>query len=189
MQAVTEQAGRRNLRLHATVAGMRLYEALGFTAGGTILQWQGNALIGPPTPTEPVRPAVPKDRDAIVRLDQAAIGVSRGAILNVLLQESQTAILEQDGVLTGYAMRRRFGRGWLIGPLIAANEADAIVLVAQLQIPGFMRLDIAAGAAALGQALEAGGLACVGQVQAMTRGTWPQPGAVRCFGLASQAFG
>lgn len=50
-----------------------------------------------------------------------------------------------DGQLRAYGVRRHFGRGWLIGPLLAPDPADAIALLDWLCAPlagAFVRLDL-----------------------------------------------
>jgi GNAT superfamily N-acetyltransferase len=179
MRAVMDAAAPRGLLLHATAAGAGLYAALGFAAAGTVQQWQG----------EWARPAAvaahPAGLETIAPLDHAATGLQRRALLDALLPHAVVA--SEAG---GYAMCRRFGRGDLVGPVVAPDEAAAIRLVAPLATPGFLRLDVPAAARELTRWLAAGGLACAGEVVAMTTGAWPiPPGPAKGWALASQALG
>jgi hypothetical protein len=99
-------------------------------------------------------------------------------------------VLEEASGLTGFAIRRRFGRGTVIGPLVARDEADRILLVASLAEPGFVRLDIPGDAHQLESWLVQRGLSPAGDVTTMVNGSWPTPPSyIRRFGLVSQALG
>ena len=69
----------------------------------------------------------------------------------------------------GYAMRRDFGRGALVGPIVAASPDEAAGLVMSLQQPGFQRLDVPAGCGMI-EALGERGLVSIEDVQVMVRG-------------------
>jgi GNAT superfamily N-acetyltransferase len=181
MRAVMAAAGDRALLLHATTEGAGLYASLGFAPGGVVEQLQG--IMAPPAAP---RPSGAADHAAIKRLDHEATGLDRSPVLDALQPD---AVAVSGPAATGYAMRRRFGRGALIGPLVAADEAEAMALVQTLWTPGFVRLDVEAGAP-LAADLRSAGLVSAGTVRAMTLGAWPQPpGPARWFGLASQALG
>jgi hypothetical protein len=86
-------------------------------------------------------------------------------------------------------MRRRFGRGALIGPVVASDRAEAETLFAGLLQPGFTRVDFRAGSG-LAEAVGAVGLVSVEDVTVMVHGSWPTPPAgPSVFGLGAQAFG
>jgi GNAT superfamily N-acetyltransferase len=189
MAAVMAAAAPRSLMLHATAEGAGLYARLGFTPGGVVQQWQGE-FREPPAPGAVGRLATPADRAAIARLDIAATGLARDAITDELLQAGAVAVTGPAGDLTGYAVHRPFGRGTLVGPMIAEDEPTAVILVATLCTPGFLRVDVPAEAASLIAWLGQAGLSYAGEVQLMTRGEWPLPrGPARRVALASQALG
>ena len=99
-------------------------------------------------------------------------------------------MVESDGAIVGFAIARAFGRGRVIGPLVAGDEADAIALAAAAATPGFLRMDIPAEATQLAQWLGAAGLPVVDTVTTMVRGEWPATStASRRFALTSQALG
>ena len=186
-QAVMEDAGGRSLQLHATVAGAGLYAALGFTAGEIVEQWQGSPDITA-VASPGIRMATPDDRAAIGHLDQAATGLDRASVLNALMQNAVIAVAGPPGAVTGFVVRRLFGRGALLAPLVAPDEATAIALANFVAEPGFVRMELPG--APLKAWATAHGLACVGQVQTMTTGHWPAPTAPHTrIALASQAFG
>jgi predicted N-acetyltransferase YhbS len=188
MDAVIADLDRSALMLNATEAGQRLYAALGFRTVGIIRQQQG-AWRPEPWLTR-ARRFRPADRDAAVALDAEAFGAPRAALLDRLLQVGEAVVIDGPDGVTGFAIRRTFGRGQVIGPIVAADEAGAIDLIAALAKPGFLRVDIPSDATTLSAWLTGRGLSPVGIATVMTRGAWPpQSSKTRRFGLVSQAFG
>jgi GNAT superfamily N-acetyltransferase len=187
MDAVIQDSAPRRLMLHATAEGAGLYAKLGFRAAGTLQQWQG--LYAGATPgSGAVRPAVAADRSAITALD-AASRAARDDVLDAWMDGATVAVHGAPGAVNGYAMRRSFGRGQLIGPVVASDESVALALITFLAVPGFLRIDIPADAAALQAWCLAWHLRSVGDVQLMLRGDWPVPGPVRVWSPATQATG
>jgi hypothetical protein len=186
MRALLAAAAPRALMLNATAAGLPLYAALGFAAAGEVHQYQGSWRGRAPCHAG-LRPATAADLPALAALDAAAFGAPRPRSLSAALAGG-TAVMREDGA--GFAIARRFGRGFVIGPVVAPDEPAAIALVEALARPGaFLRLDIPAAAAALAGALSAQGLAKVDIVVAMTRGAWRAAGTPRRFALIAQALG
>jgi GNAT superfamily N-acetyltransferase len=186
MTALLDAAAPRALMLNATPAGLPLYAALGFAPAGEIHQYQGSwtgARHCPPG----LRPGTAADLPGFTTLDAAAVGAPRPHSVAALLAAG-TAMARNDGA--GFAIARHFGRGTVIGPVIAPDEAAAIPLVTALAEPGaFTRLDIPATATALSGQLAAHGLARVDTVIAMTRGTWQPAASPHRYALMAQALG
>lgn len=188
MDAMLADLDGSALMLNATEAGQRLYAALGFRTVGIIRQQQG--AYGPEPWLTRARPFRPADRDAAIALDAEAFGAPRAALLDRLLQLGEAAVIDGRDGITGFAIRRTFGRGQVIGPVVAADEDGAIDLIAALAKPGFLRVDVPSDATHLGAWLIQRGLSPVGIATIMTRGAWPpQSSKARRFGLVSQAFG
>jgi hypothetical protein len=137
-----------------------------------------------------VRRAQAGDLSGLVALDAAAFGASRAPLIERLMTEGDIRVLENGGILRGFAVRRAFGRGETIGPVVAETEDDAIALVASVLRPGFQRIDIPVAAKTLAAWLTRVGLVAVDSVTVMTRGAWPDSReGKRRFALASQALG
>jgi hypothetical protein len=189
-------AGPRALMLHATMEGMPLYEKLGFHSVGAVRQHQGRLIPElAPLPASPtcVRRAVATDQDAIHLLDERAFGAKRSALLTRLTSLGKTWVAEENKRLTGFAIRRAFGRGEIIGPVVARNEEEAIALIAGAARdapPGMLRIDIPGDAERLGSWLAAAGLAPIDTVAPMWRSAGPavEDDAHR-YALALQAVG
>jgi hypothetical protein len=85
---------------------------------------------------------------------------------------------------------RAFGRGSVVGPVVATTEPDAIALFNATARPGFMRVDRPSDAADFGRHLTACGLALDSESPAMVRGDWPAAtGPQRIYALAGHALG
>jgi GNAT superfamily N-acetyltransferase len=194
MAAAVAQLERRGIQLHATPAGAPLYRSFGFAPALAVRQHQGAAFsmgLHPPRPGERLRPAGRADLAVLSALDAAATGMARGHAIAALIEEAEGIVLDRGGVASGFAMLRRFGRGQVIGPVVAPDPEAARLLVAHWlgQRQGaFLRIDVTEDSA-LSPWLEAAGLPCVDLVTRMVRGRPPAPAAVRSFALVSQALG
>jgi hypothetical protein len=141
---------------------------------------------------EGLRSFVPEDRVAIHALDEAAAGMDRRALIDALLEISDVSIIEREGIISGYGCVREWGRGVVIGPIIAADAADARALIASLAAPHvgrFVRIDVPE-AVGLSPWLETIGLPQVDHVVSMVLGNPPSndPGH-RFFALSNQSLG
>ena len=112
-------------------------------------------------------------------------------MLDRLIQLGDGHVLARGGEPRGYAMSRLFGRGHVIGPVVAESPTDARALIeAALARLGnaFVRVDTSA-TSQLGEWLEGIGLQRVGDATTMVLGTRaPSTGPARVFALASQSF-
>jgi hypothetical protein len=181
--------------LHATPEGRGLYERLGFTTIGEVRQHQGRAVQAPLVALAPgvrLRPASRNDAGSLIALDASACGMPRDALMRRLLDIGDTVVLDRDGQAEGFAMLRRFGRGQVIGPVIAADVPGAKALISHwvnLCAGKFVRIDVdfASGLTAW---LETLGLRRAGGPATMVRGQPPQRSTdTRLFALVSQAMG
>ena len=184
-------AGDRPLRLVATADGMPLYGKLGFVPSGTILQHQGTvAALDVP---EGVEAAGAGDLAEIKALDRDAYGADREALIDALAERGQFAVIRRNGAIEAYAAIRPFGRGEVIGPVIAGSAGAAKDLISFFAAPrarAFLRVDTDSRTGISGW-LEEVGLAHVGGGVAMDRP--PKPAAEqarpRVYALANQALG
>ncbi len=166
MEEAFELAGSRPLRLIATQEGLPLYEKLGFVAVGTILQYQGHVL--PCAAPEGVEAMAAGDLDALKMLDREAYGADRSGMIDALMACGSIAVIRQGDALEAYAAIRPFGRGEVIGPVIAPDVEKARALIAYhaSSRPGaFLRVDtgsetgLASFLAEIGLAHAGGGIA------------------------------
>jgi len=177
--------------LNATKAAYRLYLSLDFTPTGTVYQHQGVLGDLPDGPDDAV-PLEDAHHDALLSMDARAYGGDRHAVLTRLLTLSQGVVLERAGQLAGFALCRPFGRGHVIGPVVAASEQDCIALIRPLMAGhagDFLRMDTREKDGALRAFLAAAGLRSYDQVTTMALGAPPVSGPERVFGLVNQALG
>ncbi|SFD89473.1 Acetyltransferase (GNAT) domain-containing protein [Salipiger profundus] len=195
LRRIMRDCAGRDLRITSTRHGFRLYESAGFVPVSTIYQQQGIVReISAPAPTDGMlRDLTLADRDAIVALDRSATHADRSAVFDALLEVSDGLVLEQDGEVKGFAMKRAFGKGTVIGPVLADSDEMAIQLTAPLlqSCEGrFARFDRQVESEAMGAFLAAAGLGVYDTVTEMRLGSnrLSQEG-LRVYGLASHSLG
>ncbi|OUM08446.1 GNAT family N-acetyltransferase [Pseudomonas syringae] len=196
MNLCLEATAPRTPILNATELGAPLYQSLGFVEYARIQQHQGIPHLPERATLSAglqIRTLAPADHPALIRLANAGSGLDRRVVLTDLLRDAeQSAGIEHDGELQGIALLRRFGRGHIIGPVVAQNVEQAQQLIAHLlrQIPGqFVRFDILADCG-LASWLESLGLPCVDRAPRMVLGTPPPISPdVQQFTLVTQAIG
>lgn len=184
-------AGNRPLRLVATTDGMPLYQKLGFVPSGTILQHQGMVTeLGAP---DGVEAASADDLQEIKALDRDAYRADREALLDALAERGQFAVIRRNGAIEAYAAIRPFGRGEVIGPVIAGSAVDAKALIGFFAAPrrgAFLRVDTDSRTGIAGW-LEEIGLAHAGGGVAMDRPSrkGAEHARPKVYALANQALG
>lgn len=133
MDQVFERCGDRNLTLNSTHAAYHLYLSLGFTKEATVYLWQGE-VASPPPPVPALAGELSSLSAAsigeIAALDERAFGTNRQKVLALLSEGAAISVLRRGGEAVGFSMKREFGRGHVIGPIIASNDCDAIHLTA-----------------------------------------------------------
>ena len=191
MDAAMALAGDRPLRLIATADGLPLYRKLGFVAGGEIFQHQGH--LADLAPAGDVEAATGDDSSAIKALDHAAFGADRCTLIDALTEVAQMFVIRRHGRIEAFGALRAFGRGDVIGPVVASNAEDAKSLITALALRkprGFLRVDTNESSGLTGWLAEIG-LNHVGGGIAMRRpaGAGALSQDARIFALANQALG
>ena len=132
MDQVMERCEGRNLSLNATKAAFPLYVSLNFETEATVLLHRGTVSGVPDLDAvNGVLSDLPAERiGEICAFDALAFGTDRSRLLALLAEISISCVLERSGEIVGYAMRHDFGRGQVIGPIVARNDEDAIQLAA-----------------------------------------------------------
>jgi ribosomal protein S18 acetylase RimI-like enzyme len=196
MNHVLQQCRGRRLQVNSPRIAYRLFDALGFDPAAIVHQHQGVA-VDPGQAAVPagalLRPLQATDLADIVRLDQAAFGADRTAILSELLEQSNGSVLERDGLIAGFALCRRFGRGHVIGPVVARDSADAIALTSPhvaTHAGSFLRVDTAQSEGGYTEFLSRCGMPEFDQVTTLSLPPRAQVDAEACtFALASHTLG
>ncbi|OLP55707.1 GNAT family N-acetyltransferase [Rhizobium rhizosphaerae] len=191
MERAFQLAQGRPLRLVATKEGLPLYEKLGFVATGTIRQHQGAVeAVAAPDGVEEMQPG---DADAIRALDRQAQQADRCALIDTLIERGRIAVIRKGGTVEAFAAIRAFGRGEVIGPVVAPDVETARRLIAHFaasRTGAFLRVDTGSDTG-LAPWLEEIGLAHVGGGVTMRRPLTQDAGTGQAtiFALASQALG
>lgn len=193
MEELLRRTAGRSLILQSTEAGLRLYERFGFEPFGHVYQHQAvlRAVSAAPL-APPVRPLRAEDTGALHRLDHLASGLNRARLLDVLLAKGKVVVAGCDGEISGYAIARRWGRGIVVGPVVASEPETARALIAA-QIAGhqgmLVRIDVTERSG-LTAWLESLGLPRIDVATSMARGTLPPTSPrVTLYALSSQSIG
>jgi GNAT superfamily N-acetyltransferase len=176
MDQVLEQCGDRNLALNATHAAYPLYVSLGFTSEAIVYMRQGGvSKTLPPMPNldGELSESSGEGLAEIIALDTRAFGTSRAKLLALLSEDASIATLRRGGELVGYSMCREFGRGHVIGPVVARNDQDAVHLttVHLRKLAGrFTRVDTRERDGVFAEFLQQSGLVVAETVTTMSKG-------------------
>jgi GNAT superfamily N-acetyltransferase len=148
MKQVFDEVVGRDLRLNATRAARRLYRSFNFRPEKTVYQFQGiaraRALEATGKAPGDIRTLELRDIPAITALDAAGFGASRAALIEKLFEHSVGYGLFSGGELSAFALCRPFGRGHVVGPVVARRDADAVAVVRPHVADhggGFLRVD------------------------------------------------
>ncbi len=205
-QWLMEQALKKvegcNLRLHSTRAAQRLYLSLGFKPEKTVFQCQGvvKADIGSQNaiPNGELRTLGKDDLEDMTALDGNAFGANRPSVMESLANISVGYGLYRDGQLAAFSLCRGFGRGHVVGPVVASNDADAISVVyphVKAHQGSFLRLDTHAEGGAFANFVVQSGMSVFDTVLTMSRSAMPaslsSPSVEEsfCYALVSHTLG
>jgi GNAT superfamily N-acetyltransferase len=129
LEACCAEVAQRGLlaMLDATPAGEPIYRPLGFEGIFSLARWQGAAenRVSPPGG---IRAMTACDIPAISTIDAAAFGAQRNFLVDSLFTRlPQLAFVTEDN--TGFVLARPGRIATQIGPIVAANEDAAAVLL------------------------------------------------------------
>ena len=170
MSSLMHPDADRAYRLIATRKGRPLYEKLGFAEVDQLVTVRGLLeCVLQPSKAYSVEDC---DRNGLVQLESASYGGDRAAVVDWLLANAELAVMRDQGVVQGYAARRRFAQGYVIGPVVTGNPDHAKALITHLvqDIKGdLVRLDVT-NASELTPWLQTLGLSIVDAPPVMQRG-------------------
>lgn len=203
MQTALEVCKGRAIRLSATRAAKRLYLSLDFQSECLVYQCQGDATpypgMAPDITDGKIRTLEAGDLAEIIRVDAAAYGAERPELMAALFEKSVgTTGLFRNGTLVAYALCRRFGRGHVVGPVVAMSDDDARAVISphvEAHAGTFLRVDTHRNTIEFGTFLASAGMPVFDTVTTMTKGqsflnpNMLEPGRLRTYGLATQALG
>ncbi|WP_413204938.1 GNAT family N-acetyltransferase [Rhodospirillum sp. A1_3_36] len=202
MEVGLEALGKRDLGLNATRSAKRLYLSLGFVPERMVYQHHGvvsSRVSAPLARGDTLRDLGWGDMEALFALDAQAYGAERRHVLRFLLSAGEGIALEREGRIVAYSFVRRFGRGHVVGPVVAANDRDAIAVTGPhlVNLMGqFARVDTREESGPFSSFLLEAGLSVYDTVTTMSRGRpWVgvrpgdlEEGAPQVYGLVNQAL-
>ncbi|MGD9740129.1 MAG: GNAT family N-acetyltransferase [Bauldia sp.] len=190
---VMDMLGDRVIGLDGVLAQVPNYQRSGFaTAYGNMRHAAQLSLDAPSDPR--LRPVDAALIPAIKAFDRAHVPEPRDGFLDVWLTgDDRTAIaLVEDGAVAGYGVIRDADDGYRIGPLFAANEADADALFRALcaaRPGGMIYLDIPVPNAAARALTARYGMEPMFETARMYRGPAPALPLDRIFGVTTLEVG
>lgn len=195
MSLAINELGKRNISLFATPSGQPLYQKLGFEPNGQIHQHQGSVFASrlmPLQPGERIRPLGSRDGAKLATLGARATGMPRGTVMAALMEVAEAVVIDRYDEVIACAMLRRFGHGYVIGPVIAPDIERAKALISHwtgTYAGAFIRIDVTA-ASGLSEWLDEIGLTQVDTVIGMVRGQAPLPEKnMHQYAIINQALG
>ena len=194
MLGILDRITEPTVLLNATKQGETLYRQLGFQGIGSILQHQGASFSAPLVPLragERIRPLGRNELARLVELDADACGVAREGVIAALIENGEAVVLDEAGETVGFAFYRRFGRGHVIGPVVARDTASAKALISHWigsNAGMFVRIDVP-GESGFGVARNAGSRARRQCRHHGSRHVLKQAGGFHVFGVVNQALG
>ncbi|MGJ4929213.1 GNAT family N-acetyltransferase [Bradyrhizobium sp. HKCCYLS2038] len=195
MTQLIAACGERSLRLNATHAAYRLYRSLDFKRDKTLYQCQGRAIGAAAAAVDSgdVRRLSELELPVIIEADARAYGVARTELITALFRQSTGYGLLRSGRLAAFSLCRRFGRGHVIGPVVAASDQDAIAVVAPhvaANARQFLRIDTHSEGDDFRAFIARAGLALHDTVTTMSlRHNADSTRAQKSYAVVSQAFG
>ncbi|RVC58349.1 N-acetyltransferase, partial [Mesorhizobium sp. M4B.F.Ca.ET.088.02.2.1] len=148
METALREAGVRTMLINATAEGRPLYEKLGFEPIGAVRPHEtANAVpaCAPLPEGASFRSMEEADLDVVIALDEQAAGFPRSGMLRALKETGKGLILEQQGKMAAWSFFRRFGNGYVIGPVGARAEMAAQAVITKWIADNrseFLRIDV-----------------------------------------------
>lgn len=193
--AIVAETEQQTLFLNATEVGAPLYEKYGFAAVGILAQHHGYLSLKSDISRcsqASVEAIHPRDRIEILEADRQALGYGRSRLIQSTMSRWTGAVARSGETLVGYCLYRDFGRGRVIGPVVAQDISvakDLILWCARQDPCGFLRLDIQKNPI-LSDWLTAMGLTQVSEVLTMVKGPRVQAtGGFEAYAASGHAVG
>lgn len=132
LQYVIEQYNPA-LKLDATALGEPVYRKFGFENEYSITRMVNNCVGDMALPHNDCIPAAPRHFPGIIELDAEAFGTGRKKLITYLMERypGKAIVLEENNRVEGFALGRNGHRYHHIGPVVAATDAKATLLIKQ----------------------------------------------------------
>lgn len=126
----------RSIKLDATPAGQPVYQKFGFKDEYILQRMTANSISKNAISLEnaklPVR-IQPKDFSEVIEFDTQIFGANRKQLIEFLIKNNpeNSWLMRREEKITGVVLGRKGSRFYQIGPVLAANEEDARILIAK----------------------------------------------------------
>jgi predicted GNAT family acetyltransferase len=146
MQAMLDQLGDRTVMLQATFRARRCMKSWALSIAACCISIRARSLapLASLRSGERIRPLGASEQSP-GDLYSRATGTDRHSAMRALTAQDRSVVLTRDDIPVGFALLRRFGRGWSVAPVIAPDSdgAKALILHWLAQNAGnFTRLDV-----------------------------------------------
>ncbi|CCN38693.1 putative GCN5-related N-acetyltransferase [Vibrio nigripulchritudo SFn27] len=191
---IQSQLEEHDVYLFATKDSLSLCLNFGFSILQPVFHFNGIVQVNlASTQSQKVQPIRSTDHALVEQLDSAAMGVNRERIIKYLLSISKGNVIYDGAQLKAFALYRKFGRGYVIGPIVAETQEQAVTLISPIlkALSGqFVRIDTYLESGYFVDYINRANLSLHETATKMVRGKSPTPsGPARTLGLASQALG
>jgi GNAT superfamily N-acetyltransferase len=190
------QIGDRTTLLNTTSNGLPLFESFGFAQIGSGHRHQGSVFRTPFVPLgagERIRPISPRDEGALADMASRSTGMPRATVIKHLLTVADVVAIDRYGELIAFAALRKFGLGYVIGPVVAPDAERAKALIAHwagAQAGSFVRVDVPSSSGLSPWLIQMGLVQVDETVTSMVRGELPRPDpSITRFALLSHSLG
>jgi GNAT superfamily N-acetyltransferase len=122
------------VKLDATAAGQHVYQQFGFEIESVVERWSKRGELTVTSESHP-EPLDPDTRRHIFEFDRQAFGADRSQLLTLLFANCcvrPVVTRNQKGLATGYALARSGSDAAYVGPIVSAQQGDAVELLDRL---------------------------------------------------------
>ena len=193
---ILKVAGDRTILLNATASGLHLLEGFGFVQNGWIHRHQGSVFRTPFVSLgsgERNRPISQRDESALADMANRSTGMPRATVIKHLLTVADVVAIDHYGELIAFAALRKFGLGYVIGPVVAPDADRAKALIAHwagTHAGSLVRVDVPHSSGLSPWLIEMGLVQVDETVNSMVRGEPPRPDpSITRYALLSQSLG
>jgi len=195
LQCMNQVPKNMALMLIATKEGRPVYEKLAFKEYSYVTKLLGEGKrMKLELDDYTIHPLEQTDLEEMFIFDQAAFGSSRVLFLENRIKQAKDSLVlkNRKGVMVGYALTVKKPSNLVIGPIVAQDEEQAILLIKTIiaNNQGSIRIDIVEGKNTITEELQKLGFQIVNRPPVMVKNMETFPKRNNClYAIAAQAYG
>lgn len=195
LQCMNQVPKNMALMLIATKEGRPVYEKLAFKEYSHVTKLLGEGKrMKLELDDYTIHPLEQTDLEEMFIFDQAAFGSSRVLFLENRIKQAKDSLVlkNRKGVMVGYALTVKKTSNLVIGPIVAQDEEQAILLIKTIiaNNQGSIRIDIVEGKNTITEELQKLGFQIVNRPPVMVKNMETFPKRNNClYAIAAQAYG